>query len=184
MPCVPMFDRMFYFSVRSVTINGKICDHIGGYPALQKCSATTAKHENQVRSDHGCSYSQPEGTCVFRELATVKLDALARDLISFEEGMRRHLMHFTLLQRHTTAGLKSELENPPTETWNEQIHSYGMRLPRAPKFIPPLQPRNPLYPPPNPKANWICLRNAATERKSYNNVIPLHRDPPLTLVDF
>lgn len=44
-------------------------------------------------------------------------------------------MHFTLLH-HTTAGLKSELENPPTKRRNEQIHSYGARLPQAPKFSP------------------------------------------------
>jgi hypothetical protein len=74
-------------------------------------SAPAAAHENEVSSDHGCSCFQPKGTCVFRELATVKLDRLATDLVSFEEGTGRHLMHFNLLQYHTTAaaGLKSEL---------------------------------------------------------------------------
>jgi hypothetical protein len=135
---VLVFERVFSFPVRSVTINGKRSDHTGGCPLQQNFSATAATHENQVRSGHGCSCFQPEGTCVFRELATVKLDRLARDLISFEDGVRRYLMHFTLLQHHTSTGLKSEPENSPTERRNKQIHSYGMRLPRAPKFASPL----------------------------------------------
>lgn len=142
---------------------------------LQKFSAAATTRGNRVRSNHRSSCFQLEGTCAFRKLAPAKLDRLGRDLIFFQEGMRRDLMHFTLLY-HTNAGLKSELGNTTTERRNEQIQSYGVRLPRAPKFVPSTR----FYPPPNPKANWICLRNAATERKSYNNVIPLQRDPPIS----
>lgn len=113
----------YLFFNRTSKNKDKVALSYWGLSNAEQVSATATTTPGN-RSSHSRSCFQPEGTRVFRKLATVKL---GRDLISFEEGPNA---------LHHTVPYYRWAEKWTGERRMGRIHNYGVRLPWAPKFAP------------------------------------------------